>query len=201
MSLGRELESLQARYRKIFLECSCQIQEALDNGQSISQIETQYKKVYANAISKMAKSRSLCVCTGCGVCCNFAVSEFSPEVLKQKAENGDNYANQFLQTFVPYTSIDEARKIYPEYVDFLQSNTDGEFYIYHCPKVTKDNRCPDYDNRPQICRDFPDNPIAFLPPKCSFNDWKKDSEFEYLRLNAISEIIRYYSNRLENPLK
>ena len=128
----------------------------------------------------------------CGVCCKFAVSEFSPEQLALKAQNGDNYALQFLETFVPYGSVDEARKIYPEYVEFLLKIADGKAYFYHCPKVTEDNRCPDYENRPQICRDFPDNPLAFLPKSCSFTTWKLKSESVCLKLNAEKEIIDFY---------
>ena len=32
-----------------------------------------------------------------------------------KAENGDNYASQFLSVFVPYDNMSEVEKIYPEY--------------------------------------------------------------------------------------
>ena len=52
----------------------------------------------------------------------------------------------------------------------LIDNNESGYYFYHCPRVTKDNRCPDYENRPQICRDFPDNPLAFLPLSCGFMD-------------------------------
>ena len=70
----------------------------------------------------------------------------------------------------------------------LEENNQSGYYFYHCPKVTEDNKCPNYENRPQICKDFPDNPIAFLPPLCGFKDWKLKSELISLKLNAESEI-------------
>lgn len=192
MGLGEELSNLRMQYRKIFLDCAQQIQAALDEGQSIEQLENQYKEMWSIAFSEIEKNRALCECSGCGVCCKFAVSEFSPEELALKAQNGDNFAEQFISTFVPYESLETVKKIYPEYVEFLQTSADGKFYFYHCPKVTKDNKCPDYENRPQICKDFPDNPIAFLPVTCTFTPWKLKSESVCLKLNAEKEIINFY---------
>src|SRR5574344_9448 len=120
------------------------------------------------------EKRRLSKCNGCASCCKLAISEFSPTELQNKAKFGDNFAKQFIETFVPYENIEEAEKNYPEYFEFLENNSQGQSYFYHCPKVTKDNLCPDYQNRPQICKDFPDNPIGFLPKKCAFNSWKND---------------------------
>lgn len=131
-------------------------------------------------------------CEGCGTCCKFAVSEYSPEKLVEMAQNGDKTAKEFIKTFVPYKTLDEARKIFPEYIEMLEKEGCTGYYIYHCPKVTKDNRCPDYENRPQICRDFPDNPVSFLPPQCSFSGWKLKSQPVSLKLKAEVEIIQFY---------
>ena len=70
------------------------------------------------------------------------------------------------------------------------------YYVYHCPKITKDNKCPDYENRPQICIDFPDNPIAFLAPECGYHKWKTKSEPLYLKLRAEGEIIEHIISNL-----
>ena len=63
-------------------------------------------------------------CVGCGSCCRLACSEFSYEELKEKAKNGDNFATQFVSTFVPYDSIDEAEKFYPEYIKLLREKVE-----------------------------------------------------------------------------
>lgn len=79
----------------------------------------------------------------------------------------------------------------------LEDNNESGYYFYHCPKVTQDNKCPDYENRPQICRDFPDNPLAFLPLGCGFVDWKIKSEPVSLMLNAMVEIMGFYKDKIK----
>ncbi len=135
-------------------------------------------------------------CNGCAICCNLACSEFSPDELKKRAENGDNFARQFLSIFIPYSTKEEARKVYPEYIALLEKNKENEVYFYHCPKLTKDKRCSDYENRPQICRDFPDNPLTLLPVSCGFCGWKEKSEDMTLLLHAIIEIVEYYKEKI-----
>ena len=162
-------------------------------GLSVVAAERYLKSRLAQVISqyneKAEKYRRECDCNGCAVCCRFAVSEFSYEELKKKAENGDVFASQFISVFVPYESENEDINIFPEYVDLLKS--DEGYFVYHCPKLTEANRCSDYDNRPQICRDFPDNPLAFLPKSCGFERWKLKSEALCLKLRAEKEIINY----------
>ena len=135
-------------------------------------------------------------CNGCATCCNLACSEFSPDELKKRAENGDNFARQFLSIFIPYSTKEEARKVYPEYIALLEKNKENEVYFYHCPKLTKNKRCSDYENRPQICRDFPDNPLTLLPVSCGFCGWKEKSEDMTLLLHAIIEIVEYYKEKI-----
>jgi len=136
-------------------------------------------------------------CNGCATCCNLACSEFSPSELQEKASKGDNFATQFVSVFIPYESEDEARKIYPEYFELLSEKMQNEkIYFYHCPKLTLDNRCSDYENRPQICRDFPDNPLSILPKLCAFSSWKKEIEPTALELHATLEIVDFYKSKL-----
>ncbi len=182
--MQEQLKTLKYSYRKIFLEC---VKEA----QNIDNLESVWGGQIKSELETIRCERENYSCAGCGACCRFAVSEFSPETLKIKAKNGDNFASQFINTFVPYESIDQARKIYPEYVEMLEELTDGNFYIYHCPKVTDDNRCPDYENRPQICRDFPEINGFFLPKTCSFIPWNLKFRSVWLKINAKIEIMNW----------
>lgn len=219
-NLTSHLADLQANYRKVFLEFAnsllAQIVELRPkslNGEIFDKYlkgsdgklwQLSVLKLINRELSKFPKElqsvknlRKYSHCVGCGVCCKFAVSEFSPVELNQKASQGDNFASQFVKTFIPYEDLDEVKKVFPQYVEFLQnSETDGKYYFYHCPKVTSDNKCPDYENRPQICRDFPDNPIGFLPLTCGYMDWKQKSELKMLELNAKSEILNFYKAKL-----
>ncbi len=135
-------------------------------------------------------------CNGCATCCNLACSEFSPEELKAKAENGDKFAKQFMSIFIPYKTKEEAQKIYPEYLKLLSDNVDEPVYFYHCPKLNDCKRCSDYENRPQICRDFPDNPLSILPESCGFYEWRKEVEPIAMMLHAMVEIIDYYKQKI-----
>ncbi len=219
--LDSSLNNLRLRYKKIFLKVaqdlhryiyslkpenlSGEIFDTYNENSSgdkwqksvLKFLNTDIKAKILQKIKDISTQRKDFSCSGCGICCRLACSEFSFEQLQLKAQNGDNFAKQFIQIFVPYGSSSEPENLFPQYVQMLKKVEDGGYYFYHCPKVTDDNRCPDYENRPQICRDFPDNPVAFLPPNCGYDKWKSNTEDAYLELNAIAEIANFYKNRLK----
>ncbi len=198
--LTTEVDNLKLRYREVFFKVSEEFGHILENIKP-EDISTFLDKTLKSAWElwiMLLRSKSDFSCLGCASCCKLACSEFSPDELAQKAQNNDNFAKQFLSVFVPYGSEEEAKKIYPEYFELLKEKASGEkVYFYHCPKVTEDNRCPDYENRPQICRDFPDNPLGFLPKKCGFKTWKKDVEDEALKIQAQIEIASFYKEKIK----
>lgn len=219
--LQNKLETLKNEYRKIFndtameifnlcesvkpSEVSGEVFDVYDDDSAgavwqaklLEILEKRLKHVVSQIDEQISLERTKYQCAGCGGCCRFAVSEFSPEVLVLKAQNGDNYAKQFTSVFVPYKSIEEVKKIYPEYVEFLENTAKGNYYFYHCPKVTVDNRCSDYENRPQICRDFPDISNIFLPKSCAFIPWKLKSQSVSLKLRAEVEITNFYIDKIK----
>ena len=153
-------------------------------------------------INLINAKREECSCAKCASCCNLASSEFSYEELKEKAKNGDKFASEFVSIFVPYDNAGDAAKIYPEYVDLIKKQfpEDKNISFYHCPKVGADNLCTDYANRPQICRDFPSNPLVVFPPACSFRKWKDEVEITALLLHAMVEIVGFYKDKLNKAL-
>lgn len=162
----------------------------------LDMLENDVSKEVYRKFQEILAYRNQFHCTGCATCCNLACSEFSPEELKLKAENGDNFAKQFISIFIPYESKEEARKIYPEYIQMLEENKEDNVYFYHCPKLTEDKRCSDYENRPQICRDFPDNPLSILPKSCGYKKWKEEIEPVTLMLHSMIEIVQYYKENI-----
>ena len=223
-SIETQLNSQKSQYREIFLKSVDEIQKRLEElkpeafeGELLDKYEENSlgkewqnsalvllegeisKDVYRKLQEILAYGRTF-HCVGCGSCCRLACSEFSYEELKEKAKNGDNFATQFVSTFIPYNSIDEAEKMYPEYIQLLKEKVDEKVYFYHCPKVTDDNRCSDYENRPQICRDFPDNPLSILPAKCGFRAWKDEINPLALMLHAMIEIIDFYKQKIKEVL-
>lgn len=218
--LSNKLDNLKSKYREIFLKTAEDIHEKLlklkpdikgeifdkypkDSAgklwqkQTIELLNEDYKTALNKGLNQIKNNYERYSCKYCGTCCKLACSEFSPAELQIKAKYGDKFAQQFTQTFIPYESLDEARNIFPEYIKMLEENQQSGYYFYHCPKVTEDNKCPDYETRPQICRDFPDNPLAFLPPLCGFKDWKLKSELISLKLNAEAEITKFYIEKIK----
>lgn len=220
--LNEKISDLRKEYRSIFLESTKTINQLIDklrpdnlegdlfesypensegyNWQKAVKklLEEEVSKDIYRKLQEILAYRSQFKCVGCATCCNLACSEFSPEELKKKAENGDKFATQFLSIFIPYSTKEEARKIYPEYIELLEENNETEVYFYHCPKLTKDNRCSDYENRPQICRDFPDNPLSILPKSCGYKAWKDEIEPIALMLHSMIEIVGFYLKQLIN---
>lgn len=198
-NLSSDVENLKKNYREIFLKTSEEINrriEKMTQDELVKFLEEDILKELYDKQIKMLETRKDFHCSGCASCCKLACSEFSLSELQQKSQNGDNFATQFISVFVPYNTEDEAREIYPEYFQLLKEKAQDEpVYFYHCPKVTADNRCPDYENRPQICRDFPDNPIGFLPKMCGFSLWKAQTEPKALELHATFEIVNFYKNK------
>lgn len=203
-NLSTEVEKLKSNYRAIFLKVSEDINSRLEKINPENRLKFLTDEVMRDALDrwlKVLEYKNYYSCSGCASCCKLACSEFSPEELKQKAENNDNFAKQFISVFIPYENEEDARKIYPEYFELLKQeigtqNIKEKVYFYHCPKVTEDNRCPNYENRPQICRDFPDNPIGFLPKTCGYNKWKEEVEPTTLMLRAVFEIVDYYKQKM-----
>lgn len=218
--LTESIKNLREKYRDIFKTSVAEIQKRVDDlkPEGVSDIFGEYPvgsigEFWQKSVLKMFDEdicreiyrkwneilayRKEFSCVGCGTCCKLACSEFSPEQLKIKAENGDRFANQFLSVFVPYNSKEDARSIYPEYIKMLEDNKEEEVYFYHCPKLTECNRCSDYGNRPQICRDFPDNPLALLPKSCGYIKWKEEVEPVALMLHSMLEIIDYYKEHIK----
>ncbi len=142
-------------------------------------------------------------CDCCASCCRLASSEYSFEELSKRAENGDKFSKDFVSIFIPYENRDDAREIYPDYVDLIEKKFeyDAEIHFYHCPKIGDDGLCTDYENRPQICSDFPTNPLVAFPLRCSYNQWKEEVEITALTLHALVDIIGFYKEKLQELVK
>ena len=198
-----EFISTKVRYRELFVDIALEIDkviDSLDSDNALAYLNLRLDKIKKEYRECLYTSDHLRKCNCCGLCCKFAVSEFSYEQLKQKANNGDKFAAQFVTTFVPYNDLNDVKNVCPEYVNLLEDFKESDCYFYHCPKVTEDNKCSDYENRPQICRDYPDNPLQILPKSCGFCDWKLQLESVSLKLNAEIEIINFYITKIKESI-
>lgn len=198
--LSTDIDNLKQKYREIFLKTSEAFKHRIEEAKPeelLKLLDEDIPKDIYHKWMKMLEYRKNFKCIGCATCCRLACSEFSYEELQLKASNGDNFATQFTSIFIPYEDENQPKEIYPEYIELLVEKLDGEkVYFYHCPKLTSENRCSDYENRPQICRDFPDNPLEMLPVSCGFSCWKDEVEPTALMLHALMEILNFYKNKI-----
>ena len=156
----------------------------------------EYKQKLKNTYKMMMDKRSEYECNRCGDCCRLAVSEYSYDQLKQRAMRGDKFSSDFVSVFVPYESDEQAKAVNPEYFELLgELVEDQKTYYYYCPKL-KDNLCSDYENRPNICKEFPHNPLKLLPSRCSFNAWRNAISKQAMLLKSKTDIIEFYKNKL-----
>lgn len=169
---------------------------------ALNKIKNEISKDILVKLKEIDLYRQQFECKRTGTCCRLASSEFSYEELQEKAKKGDNFAKQFTSIFIPYNSIEEARKIFPEYISMVESQLDSDenIYFYHCPHVTDDNLCSMYEDRPQICKDFPNNPLAILPPQCGFCAWKEEVNVAAMLLHALVEIADFNIQKIEAAL-
>ena len=166
----------------------------------INALENDLSKDILYKLKEIEKDKELFICNRCTICCKFATSEFNYETLKEKAQNGDKFSKQFVSLFIPYNNIYEAKKAYPDYVKMLEENLDdiNNVYFYYCKKLNENGLCSDYNNRLQICRDFPNNPLVLLPKCCGYKEWKEKHHIEALLSHATLEIIEFYIKKLKN---
>lgn len=155
-----------------------------------------YKQKLKNNYKMIMDKKDECECSKCGNCCRLATSEYSYEQLKQRAMRGDKFSKDFISVFVPYNTEEEAKKANPEYFELLNDlMEDQKVYYYYCPKLVG-NICSDYENRPDICKNFPHNPLKLLPSTCSYNTWKNEVAKQSMLLKAKTDIIDFYKTKL-----
>ena len=165
--------------------------------QAITYLTGDYRTKLKAAYKAIMDKRENYQCNRCGDCCRLAVSEYSYAQLKQRAMRGDKYSEDFVSVFVPYESEEEAKKVNPEYFELLNTLVDDQkIYYYYCPKISDDNLCTMYEDRPDICKDFPYNPLKLLPSRCSYNEWKNEVAHQAMLLKAKTDIINFYKEKL-----
>jgi Fe-S-cluster containining protein len=155
-----------------------------------------YRQKLKNTYKMIMDKKCEHECSKCGNCCRLSTSEYSYEQLKQRAARGDKYSQDFISVFVPYETVDEAKQANPEFIKLLEEiMEDQRVYYYYCPKLVG-NCCSDYENRPDICKNYPHNPLKLLPSTCSFNAWKNSVDKNAKLLKAKTDIIVFYKNKL-----
>ena len=118
------------------------------------------------------------LCNMCGKCCRVVTTSVPYKGLLEMSAKGDKGAKDFLSLFVPYESIEAARKVDAEVVDNIINRLidDGnyredEITFYGCKYLQDNNLCSRYENRLDLCRHCPSSPWSIVPPGCGFEGW------------------------------
>ncbi len=165
--------------------------------QALSFLAGDYKQKLKAVYKNMMDKKNNYSCNKCAACCKLAASQYSYEQLKQRAFRGDKFSKDFISVFVPFDTEEQAKAVNPEYFELLNKLVEEDkIYYYYCPKL-EGNLCSDYENRPDICRDFPHNPLKLLPSDCSYNAWRSEIAHEAMLLKAKVDIIDFYGSKLK----
>lgn len=212
--ISRQLKKDRLLYRELFMNAAKSFKELMEGYKKnfntdrewkefiLKKIRTEIEPDINKKVQELLDYRKHFLCKRTGTCCSLACSEFSYEELTQRAKNNDNFASQFTSVFVPYENTEDARKVYPEYVDLVLSTLEeGESAnFFYCKHRQGKNICPIYEDRPQICRDFPDNPFAIIPPSCGYHDWKEEIIVAAYTYYAMAQIYGYYYEKISEEL-
>lgn len=147
-------------------------------------------------------------CHMCGACCRMASTDAPYEEMRRRAEQGDEFARQFISVFLPYESRQKAIEKAPDIVAAVLAEAGEEvggeeqIYFYHCPYVGEDNRCTVYgtDKRPAICGSYPETPLSFVYQKCAWKPWKDETHAETLLIHAMLALCLDLSGKLKAAL-
>lgn len=129
-------------------------------------------------------------CKMTGQCCRMASPSTPAVKLLEKAAQGNSFARDFFSIFQPYESIEEVKLLSAEIVErsLTQAKKSPVFdsidqvVFYHCRFINNENRCLIYEDRPQLCRDYPDTPFIVMPPDCAFESWSKECKKKYQQM-------------------
>lgn len=129
------------------------------------------------------------LCHKCGRCCRSATTFNNHQKLTELAASGDKEAQDFLEIFEPYDSVEDARQVEPDQVAqvmaVIESRDDmdeNNVTFYHCRYVTPEGLCGIYERRPRCCREAPGHGWSVMPPGCGFEGWQFEQREKQKRM-------------------
>ncbi len=165
---------------------------------ALSYLTNEYRAKLKVSKKAMLEKKKEYSCLKCGTCCKLAVSGYNPMQLKQRALRGDKFAREFSSIYVPYESEEMAEAICPEYYNKLKDlmDPDERLYFYYCSKLGADDLCSDYENRPDICKDYPMTALKTLPDNCGYMPWHESVERQAMSIKAREDLIAFYKDKI-----
>lgn len=145
-------------------------------------------------------------CKMTGRCCRMATPSTPAIKLLEKAAKGSTTARDFFAIFQPYESIEEVRNLCAELVErsikaiekLPAFDSVDQLVFYHCKYIGDDNKCLIHEDRPQLCRDFPDTPYLIMPPGCAFESWAKECKEKYQQMKNELQTLKEIKKTLKD---
>jgi len=139
------------------------------------------------------------LCLMCGRCCRVATASVSYDELLRLSKEGDRSSIEFLETFEPYPTVEDAMAVDKELVMNIPDYKNRTFY--HCRFIKEDNLCPKYLERYDVCKEFPSSPWAIHPPGCGFRGWLfQEREAHKKKIRQLKEEAVYYKAKLKTNI-
>ncbi|MFH0702723.1 MAG: hypothetical protein V2B14_04195 [bacterium] len=138
-------------------------------------------------------------CKMTGQCCRCASPSTPAIKLLEKGANSE-FARDFFSIFIPYKNIEEAEKINPEMVKRCLNSAKkptnkvsvNNIAFFHCRYIADDNKCLIYEDRPQLCRVYPDSPFVIFAAGCAYEEWAKQCKEKHDQIKEeITKLTKY----------
>jgi Fe-S-cluster containining protein len=118
-------------------------------------------------------------CDRSGECCRSAAQSSPWANLLRHASQNNTTARNFLNQFIPYPSLEIAKQHAPHGVEasleiaHLQGTPHTELVFYHCRFLKGKSECQIYEDRPALCRDYPESPFGAIATCCGYFETKQ----------------------------
>jgi Fe-S-cluster containining protein len=113
-------------------------------------------------------------CDQSGECCRGAAQYQPWQALFRQAAQGDATARNFLNQYQPYPTRLLAETEAPHAVETSlavihdRNQNPDDVIFYRCIYLKGKNECQIYEDRPALCRDFPESPFSAIPKCCGY---------------------------------
>lgn len=141
-----------------------------------------------------------------GNCCRMAIPSSPPIELIRKASKADQFARDFLSIFIPYDSPEIIKQKSPEFYENALNLAKkspkyagiSQLTFYHCRFIGNDNKCMIHEDRPRLCRDYPDTPYLLMHPNCAFKEWSLECKSKYKDINTFLDLLKEILKTIKN---
>ncbi len=143
-------------------------------------------------------------CCSTAGCCTGASPSVPYHQLFKKAASGEAFARNFLSIFLPHSDHETVKKLMPGLVERTlaaaekQSAFNGpeDVVFYQCRYLTPAKKCGIWEDRPQLCRDYPDTPFVVMTPGCAFEDWGKECRTKFSAMKTEVDKLKGFKEEL-----